>query len=374
MDNITLSSTQKMESSSAELYGSDSNKLSIEISTNQLVNNDLIKSFDFNIYDYIGDARYINSSSYGDLDKVRELYLSRYPNNSVNPFMIFTQTEGYDYAVIESIKKVVPFKADFKTGFRVEQSALERFKARTIPSTRGNRNDSEIRLDLSNIVSLEKSDKYDKPTIFIDTVADVVFDNSSKDDYSCIFNATDALDLSKSSIYDYSAITEYSFSNLMSLSTFVQTVTDDINIYISDKVSGKTDKYKIRVGSSLDVSGSGTPLTRVPGFSSYVNRSIVPISEFHTYYIKSGSSYSLAYDSSTKPTWVVTNNVFTASYSSTHVSLTRNGHYSNLFRGGTVQVLKCDFDGKKVIEITRTTSKTPIVYDTKKNDIILRAE
>ena len=317
-----LSSMQRVEKSSKKLYGVESNRLSIDMSTNSLVNDDIFKSFDFEIDNFIGDPRELQSGSYAGLESFKKDYLTKYPSSTVNPYLVFNQAKGYDSLLFDAVKKNVPFKSDLQIGFRVEQTAAERFKTNK---------------------KLSMSSTFNKYTDTIDVKGSI----QSLAEYTTK-NAiiTDAKDINCSN----------SVENLSK--------TDTINVFVRDakeKIRYKEDKYD-------------TPLSRVPGFSNYKQSCILPASEFSKVYTKSGDTFVQSLDTALEPTWGTVNGLLNVVYTSDHIRKTRNDRFLRIIKKGTTQVQTSDLDGKSIIEIRKTTSRTAKVFDDNSGDIRLRAE
>ena len=311
-----LSPNMRVEKTSKKLYGEESNKLSIDISTNTLLNNDLFKSFDFELDNFIGDPRYQISESYDSLDNFRLEYLKKYGSNAIDPYLVFDQASGYDSSVFEIVKKNIPFKADLKYGFRVEQTGLERFKTKN-------------KLSLSSTyMNLNSNIQYDGIISGINS------------NHNIIINYTSDIDYTKSTADTFHVA--------------------NVSLFDDQKILFKQDKY-------------GTPLSRVPGFSKYAQTSILPASEPSNEYSKTGITFYKLFDTAIEPTWATIDGLLTTQYSSNHISKHRDTR-GNILRIGVTQVEKCDLDGRSVIEIVKTTSKTPIVFDSTDGDAILRAE
>ena len=311
---VYLSSISKIDTSAEKLFGTESNKLYVEISTNNLINQDIIKSVDFELDNYIGDPRDQTNTSYGSLETFKLAYLKKYSASKINLYSIFNFGKGYDYAVFELIKKNVPFKSDLHLGFKLEQTAVERFKTKIKQSVYSTYNKYEINLNCSP----------EATSIFTDQEAVI-------DDMRSIFSK--------------------------GTSVSVLLLRSNIKLALKD-LKYKKDKYD-------------TSLSNVSGFSNPITTQINPTSEFSQVYIKSGSVFSQAFDSALEPTWAIINGVLNSKYSADHIIYTRDDRF-RLLRVGTTQVEICDLDGKNIIEITKTTSRIPVVYDTNDGDAILR--
>lgn len=317
-----LSPTERIEKSAKKLYGVESNKLSIDMSTNSMLNDDVCKSYDFEIDNFIGDPRTKTKHGYDNLDSFKSDYLKKYPSSSVDPYLIFDQAKGYDSLVFDIVKKNIPFKSDLQIGFRVEQTVLERFK---------------------NKDKLSASSTYNK---YEDTISikDEVITTAKYNDKLAIISSTSDIDISNS------------VENLSKTDIIKTSIKDS-----SDRLRYKTDVYD-------------TPLSRVPGFSNYNQTTIYPTSEFSQVYTKSGNIFNQAFDSALEPTWATVNGVLNVSYSNNHIRNTRNDRFLRIIKRGTTQIQTCELDGKSIVEITKTTSKTARVFDDNEGKSILRVD
>ena len=123
-----LSVSDRKEESSQDFAPIDSNQLGIYFSPVDVVNEDITYSIaDFNFDDYIGDPRDESKFQYKDLHHLRKDYFKRYQNS--NNFWDYLRIlKFYDSSVFDSIKGLIPARANADLGILVEPNILERSK------------------------------------------------------------------------------------------------------------------------------------------------------------------------------------------------------------------------------------------------------
>ena len=119
---------RRTEKSSDDFAPTDSNQLGIYFSPVDVVNEDIMYSIaDFNFDDFIGDPRDENKFQYKDLRHLRKEYFKRYTN--ANNFWDYLRIlKFYDKSVFDSIKSLMPARAQADLGILIEPNLLERSK------------------------------------------------------------------------------------------------------------------------------------------------------------------------------------------------------------------------------------------------------
>ncbi len=106
----------------------DSNQLGVYFSPVDVVNEDIMYSIaDFNFDDFIGDPRDENKFQYKDLTHLRNEYFKRYTNTN-NFFDYLRILSFYDKSVFDSIRSLMPARAQADLGVLIEPNILERSK------------------------------------------------------------------------------------------------------------------------------------------------------------------------------------------------------------------------------------------------------
>lgn len=337
LSSTALSPLRRVEKTSEELYGVESNKLTIDMSTSTLVNRDLFRSYDFELDNFIGDPRYQTLDTYDNLDIFRIGYLKKYPSSNVDAYSVFDQASSYDHSVFELVKNIVPFKADFQMGFRVEQTALERSKNK-------------------GKVSSGTYGKYEANLRYEDGAPTASYNN-----YNIVIDEQFVeLQNSVANLSTFSFIDIKDGMLILSRSTVNLSNGTEIQMLPDDRILFKTDRYN-------------TPANNVPGFGTYMMQTIHPTSDFSLAYTKSGSIFTQAFDSALDVHWTVgSGGILDLKYSSDHIIYHRDDIYKRRLMDGTIQSTLCELDGKSIIEIVKTTAQTPMVYDKENGDSILR--
>ena len=117
--------TEKPSDDSAPV---DSNQLGVYFSPVDVVNEDIMYSIaDFNFDDFIGDPRDENKFQYKDLTHLRNEYFKRYTNTN-NFFDYLRILSFYDKSVFDSIRSLMPARAQADLGVLIEPNILERSK------------------------------------------------------------------------------------------------------------------------------------------------------------------------------------------------------------------------------------------------------
>lgn len=109
-------------------YTKDLNYLEVAISPQNAINDDIINDLGyFNIDDFIGDPGYAASSSYADLDWLRQDYFKKYirKQNILDTIKLLSY---YDNSLFKMIKDFVPAKVRLATGLTIKPHLLERSK------------------------------------------------------------------------------------------------------------------------------------------------------------------------------------------------------------------------------------------------------
>ena len=119
---------RRTEKSSDDFAPIDSNQLGIYFSPVDVVNEDIMYSIaDFNFDDFIGDPRDENKFQYKDLTHLRNEYFKRYTNTN-NFFDYLRILSFYDKSVFDSVRSLIPARAQADLGVLIEPNLLERSK------------------------------------------------------------------------------------------------------------------------------------------------------------------------------------------------------------------------------------------------------
>ena len=125
---LPLMVDKRRERSSEDFAPIDSNRLGIYFSPTDIINEDVVYSIaDFNFDDFIGDPRDEFKPTYKDLRNLRNEYFKRYymTNNFWDYLRIL---EYYDSSIFDSIKQLIPARANTNVGVLIEPHILERSK------------------------------------------------------------------------------------------------------------------------------------------------------------------------------------------------------------------------------------------------------
>jgi hypothetical protein len=113
-----------------DAYTNTVNQVEVVLSPTNQINDDIISSIGyFNIGEYIGDPRQINSGStfYPDLNDLRDDYFLKYTSNyDWNDFIRLIKF--FDNSLWKTIKDFIPSKISSATGISIKQHLLERQK------------------------------------------------------------------------------------------------------------------------------------------------------------------------------------------------------------------------------------------------------
>tara|TARA_Y100000004_G_scaffold180821_1_gene225837 strand:+ start:6715 stop:11400 length:4686 start_codon:yes stop_codon:yes gene_type:complete len=123
-----LSPEVRQEQSSQDFAPIDSNKLSLQFSPVDVVNEDIMYSLaDFNIDDQIGNPKDEYRYTYTGLDKVQRDYWKKY--KSANNFWDYMRIiEYFDQSIWNTAGKLIPARANYNFGLLIEPNILERSK------------------------------------------------------------------------------------------------------------------------------------------------------------------------------------------------------------------------------------------------------
>jgi hypothetical protein len=131
-DTLTPYRTIQQRYPQSESYTRDVNYVEVAFSPQNEINDDINSSMGyFNIGDYIGDPRQISSSttSYPDLDRLRDSYFDKYYKNY--DWTDYVRLIKYfDNSLFKMIKDFTPAKSSVATGVVIKQHLLERNKQR----------------------------------------------------------------------------------------------------------------------------------------------------------------------------------------------------------------------------------------------------
>ena len=109
-------------------FTTDLDNLEIAISPQDSINQDITNQIGFfDIDAYIGDPKLESSSSYPDLNKLRDFYFKKYTKQQ-NIYDIVKLISYFDSSLFKMIKDFVPAKSSLRTGLVIKPHMLERNK------------------------------------------------------------------------------------------------------------------------------------------------------------------------------------------------------------------------------------------------------
>ena len=109
------------------------NLLEIAFSPTYEINEDIISAYGtLNLDNYIGNPQDNYSSSYSDLDVLRNQYFLKYIS-TYNYQDYFRVVKSLDNSLFKMLKDFVPFRANLSTGIIIKQHILERNKIKQLP-------------------------------------------------------------------------------------------------------------------------------------------------------------------------------------------------------------------------------------------------
>jgi hypothetical protein len=129
-----LSVDSKAEVSEYSKSPTDSNRLAIAFSPQNVINEDIFEQMGhFKIDDYIGDPQYINQSGYPKLKTIMNEYWKKYSdkNNYVDYIRLVSL---YDFSLFKQLEQVLPMRANKILGLLIEPTVLERNKVKSQPN------------------------------------------------------------------------------------------------------------------------------------------------------------------------------------------------------------------------------------------------
>jgi len=117
-----------------EVYKTNNlNLLEIAFSPTYEINEDIISAYGtLNLDNYIGNPKDQYSSSYSDLDVLRNQYFLKYIS-TYNYKDYFRVVKNLDNSLFKTLKDYVPFRANLSTGIIIKQHILERTKIKQLP-------------------------------------------------------------------------------------------------------------------------------------------------------------------------------------------------------------------------------------------------
>ena len=125
-----IRSIQQEPTETDDTYTDTVNQVEVVLSPTNQINDDIIDSIGYlNIGEYIGDPRQIasGSTSYPDLDALRDEYFLKYTSNyDWNDFIRLIKF--FDNSLWKTIKDFIPSKVSSATGISIKQHLLERQK------------------------------------------------------------------------------------------------------------------------------------------------------------------------------------------------------------------------------------------------------
>ncbi len=141
----------------------DSNKLGLFFSPNREVDMDILRSLgDFNIDDYIGDPADMYHYTYTDLDDLRNEYFKRF---NLNIYEYIQLIKYIDKTIFDTLKSLVPGRANVVSGLLIEPHFLERPKiVKHKPKAENELKQVEIDVNETtdiNVIELQKSVEID---------------------------------------------------------------------------------------------------------------------------------------------------------------------------------------------------------------------
>ena len=125
----TLSPYVSIQDDSIDEYTADLDSLEVAISPQDSINKDITDQMGwFDIDDFIGDPKLAPSSSYKDLENLRNFYFVKYTKKQ-NIFEYVKALSYFDSSLFKMIKDFVPAKSTLTTGLLIKPHMLERNKS-----------------------------------------------------------------------------------------------------------------------------------------------------------------------------------------------------------------------------------------------------
>lgn len=121
-----------IEQENNDNFQKDSNIISIFMSPQEIINNDIYNQLGyFNIDDYIGDPSDENKTYYTDLLNIQFQYWKKYKEKNNMP-MLLKLLSVYDYTFFSQIRQLIPARVIPDVGITIKQNVLERSKLTVI--------------------------------------------------------------------------------------------------------------------------------------------------------------------------------------------------------------------------------------------------
>jgi hypothetical protein len=182
-----LSSINRREIITSDTYTSDSNKIGVNLSPIDILNEDIYSQMgDFDLDNYIGDPRDQYNDSYKSLDNLRNYYFKKY--SSPNDFVqFFRYIKMYDRSLFKQIKRMLPARANAIVGTSLESHILERpkYQWKELKLTSQSLSDTiDYNIDLNSDRHNYKNDVPLKYIADIDSINSDVYGNAEIDLYS----------------------------------------------------------------------------------------------------------------------------------------------------------------------------------------------
>jgi hypothetical protein len=150
IDSDILSPFIRSEESTQDRQPNDFSDLGVFFSPTFEVNEDIVYTLGgFRMDDYIGDPRHYVSSSYPDLDSLREIYTQKFSERIINMWDYIKLIQYFDHTLFKMIEQFAPAKANLKTGLVIEPHYLERHKLKGLYL---NIDPTSYELDLPNVL------------------------------------------------------------------------------------------------------------------------------------------------------------------------------------------------------------------------------
>ena len=124
----TLSPYTSIQERLENPYTLNTNNLEVAFSTQDSINNDIVDDLGyFNIDEYIGDPKLEASSSYPQLEELKDYYFQKYTRKA-NVNELLQLLSYYDSSLFKMVKDFAPATSQLATGFLVKPTILERSK------------------------------------------------------------------------------------------------------------------------------------------------------------------------------------------------------------------------------------------------------
>ncbi len=126
--NNLLSRLESFESSSYDTNALDSHEITIALSPQDQIDTDIAMQFgDFDLADYIGDARDNYQTFYTSLRDVQNYYFKKY-SGAYNIWAFIKLLKTINVGLFKQLESMIPARADARVGIEIRPNLLERHK------------------------------------------------------------------------------------------------------------------------------------------------------------------------------------------------------------------------------------------------------